>query len=712
MHAGAGEGLDEDAEKHAAVERRARHNGVGDLGRAGKHRSYGRLDDEYEDAPDDDAAEHAAALKLQKLLRVRRWRARPAPLNPDESAQLAAPDPDESARLAAPVPVSSMHTVLLDDDDEDDKQTGGASPGGATSSSTPPVRSLRFIAITTLPMYGIGLAWACQYAKVTAILQVLGLAESMIPIAWLAGPISGIAVQPIIGSLSDRTVSCCGRRRYWMWAGAIGLAISMLLMMYCPEVGRLLGDHQGPQPVALTIAIVSFWTADFFLNALQGPARTLLVDVVPPTQQALGNGLFSLWDSLGKISGFLLGSLKAERLMPLLYNEYGGELFANVRLTFTISILALFLTQGINQAIIVEPPLTAQAIARKPHGFALANALRSIPGMPLQVRAVFAALFGLFFAWFTTWMYFPAFMGVDIYGGDPHAPKGGLLAKYNDGVRANSLGMMAASGLTLVLAPLLPLVARADRVGEGLTWLILEVVHILALLVAASTTSPSVATACVAVFGVPFAAFLVIPYSIVGRAAAQTESRGAYMATMNLFLCIPELLVSFVLGPIVAASGGSLRAPLYISACATALGGCVIARYLLGPRPNSTLVVPRSAPGTPALTSTPGAPQTSPVRAVLEEGIGTEMSGSQGLPAASGAAAGRAAADHASLESASSGWLSSQLEVWAGDAPVSPMDNEAIGAAGILCRPSLGAADCQADSFAGLPASTLRSAPS
>ncbi|KAL3912658.1 MAG: hypothetical protein SGPRY_008261 [Prymnesium sp.] len=91
--------------------------------------------------------------------------------------------------------------------------------------------------------------------------------------------------------------------------------------------------------------------------------------------------------------------------------------------------------------------------------------------------------------------------------------------------------------------------------GEGATWLLLELAHAGVLLVATLTTAPFVAVGCIALFGVPFAAFLVIPYSIVGRAAAEGDSRGAYMATMNLFLCLPELLVSLALGPIVSASG-------------------------------------------------------------------------------------------------------------------------------------------------------------
>lgn len=155
----------------------------------------------------------------------------------------------------------------------------------------PPVRSVPFLLKLTVPMYGIGIAWGAQYAKVTPVLQELGLPPWALSVAWLAGPVSGLVVQPLVGQLSDRTrgSSRCfaGKRRAWMWAGSAGLCASMLLMAFCPNIGLALGDSgNGTHPVALTLAVLAFWSADFFLNALQGPARTLVVDAAPPEQQA------------------------------------------------------------------------------------------------------------------------------------------------------------------------------------------------------------------------------------------------------------------------------------------------------------------------------------------------------------------------------------------------------------------------------------------
>ena len=101
--------------------------------------------------------------------------------------------------------------------------------------------------------------------------------------------------------------------------------------------------------------------------------------------------------------------------------------------------------------------------------------------------------------------------------------------------------LTGANTMRALMRAILPLQipARRGRLGEGRTWLLFELFHVAVLLLVTTTTSPTVAVAGVAAFGAPFAAFLVIPYSIVGRAAAQSDSCGAYMATMNLFLCLP-----------------------------------------------------------------------------------------------------------------------------------------------------------------------------
>ena len=156
----------------------------------------------------------------------------------------------------------------------------------------PPLRSVPFLLRRTVPMYGIGIAWGAQYARARPLLPELGLPPWALWVAWLAGPVSGLVVQPLVGQLSDRMrgSSRCfaGKRRQWMWVGSLGLSASMLLMSSCADLGLALGDAgDGTHPAARVLALLAFCSAGAFLSVLQGPARTLVVDAAPPEQQAL-----------------------------------------------------------------------------------------------------------------------------------------------------------------------------------------------------------------------------------------------------------------------------------------------------------------------------------------------------------------------------------------------------------------------------------------
>ena len=248
--------------------------------------------------------------------------------------------------------------------------------------------------------------------------------------------------------------------------------------------------------------------------------------------------------------------------------------------------------QAVNQITIREPPPAPSAgiscAALADPARPLLRSVRSIPAMPTRVRAVFAILFALFFSWFTTWTYLPSYMGVVVFGGsadpDPGPDADALLERYDAGARAYSTGMMFASGVTLLLSLLLPIAVR--RLGDGLVFLLAEIVHVAVLFAATRLSDPPLAVANVALLGVPFAAFLVVPYAIVCRAAAATDSRGAYLATMNLCLCLPELCVPLVMTPLLSLTH-SHHAPILAAAVSCAAGVLLIWRYLLPREPDA-----------------------------------------------------------------------------------------------------------------------------
>merc|ERR1719245_1992296 len=100
----------------------------------------------------------------------------------------------------------------------------------------------------------------------------------------------------------------------------IGLSVSNVSLAFAPQLARLFSPwlkHQADvDQLACAVAIASFWTADMFINMVQGPCRVLVVDLLPVYQISKGNAYLGVWEGIGKISAFAVGSLPIGRLFP------------------------------------------------------------------------------------------------------------------------------------------------------------------------------------------------------------------------------------------------------------------------------------------------------------------------------------------------------------------------------------------------------------
>ncbi|OSX68369.1 hypothetical protein BU14_2923s0001, partial [Porphyra umbilicalis] len=131
---------------------------------------------------------------------------------------------------------------------------------------------------------GVNAAWAVQIAYATPHLRALGLTDGGAALAWLAGPLTGVLVQPTVGALSDACTSRHGRRRPFVAAGAVGTAAGLLAFAHAPAMAAAVWPPGGGRSTAArAVALAAFWCADASLNAAQGPARALLVDGIGVT---------------------------------------------------------------------------------------------------------------------------------------------------------------------------------------------------------------------------------------------------------------------------------------------------------------------------------------------------------------------------------------------------------------------------------------------
>ncbi len=174
--------------------------------------------------------------------------------------------------------------------------------------------------------FGIQFGFALPQANATRIFQNLGASLDNIPLLWLAGPITGLVVQPLVGYYSDRTWTRFGRRRPYFLAGAMFAAIALVAM---------------PNALVLWTAACMLWMLDASLNLTMGPYRAVVADQMPAEQRPAGFLAYMFFASVGAVVGSLLPWMMAQ--LGVSSVAPSGEMSAAVKFAFGLG-AALLLT--------------------------------------------------------------------------------------------------------------------------------------------------------------------------------------------------------------------------------------------------------------------------------------------------------------------------------------------------------------------------------
>src|SRR3954471_3776625 len=173
---------------------------------------------------------------------------------------------------------------------------------------------------------GIQFGWALQLANMSAIYTKLGAKPDDIPMLWLAGPVTGLIVQPIIGHMSDRTWTRLGRRRPYFLVGAL-LASAALLIM--------------PNVSALWMAAGLLWILDASINVSMEPFRAFVADMLPDQQRTRGFAMQSIFIGLGAVAASAMPYLLSH-LFHVSREHASGSVPASIRLSYYFGALVFF----------------------------------------------------------------------------------------------------------------------------------------------------------------------------------------------------------------------------------------------------------------------------------------------------------------------------------------------------------------------------------
>lgn len=397
--------------------------------------------------------------------------------------------------------------------------------------------------------FGIQFGWGLQMANMSAIYEFLGASEAAIPMLWLAAPLTGLIVQPIVGYYSDRTWGRLGRRRPYFLVGAILASLALIAM---------------PNSSALWMAAGLLWILDASVNVSMEPFRAFVADLMPPAQRQVGFAMQSLLIGLGAVLSSALPWLLTRFGLVETGAEAGG-IPRSVHLSFYVG--AVVYISAVLYTIITTPefPPEPSGTGDAGHGALgfIGEIRQGIVQMPPVMRRLAVVQFFTWLGLFCMWIYFTPAIAREVFGGAPGTPE------YQRGVEWGGLCFATYNGVAFVVSFALVFLANRGMPAKAL--------HRAGLLCAAVglgsvafVKSPALLIAAMALVGIGWATILSMPYALLANSIPPRQM-GFYMGVFNFFIVLPQILAATLLGPVVSNLLGG-RAMLAVLAG----GGCML----------------------------------------------------------------------------------------------------------------------------------------
>jgi maltose/moltooligosaccharide transporter len=379
--------------------------------------------------------------------------------------------------------------------------------------------------------FGIQFGLALQNVNTSRIFATLGTSMDDLALVWLAAPVTGLLVQPVIGYLSDNTWHPrWGRRRPFFFLGAVLAATALFLM---------------PNSVAVWMAVAMLWLMDASINISMEPFRAFVGDKLDTSQQTAGFAMQTFLIGCGAVIASLLPILFAD-VLGVSNVPVNGAVPDSVRYSFYVGGAAFLLavTWTVFTSTELPPPDLDRFEAQRKHSRNFGVALREIMGGFAHMPKTMVQLaFVQFFSWialFALWIYTGPGIADNVYNTtDPLSP-----GYQNAG---NWVGVMFAvyNGMSALAAFVLPVLAR--RTSRKACHAVCLAIGGLSLASVFFIHDKHLLLIPMLGVGVAWASILTMPYAIL-VAALPPNRMGYYMGLFNFFIVIPQIVSGLVLG--------------------------------------------------------------------------------------------------------------------------------------------------------------------
>ena len=390
-----------------------------------------------------------------------------------------------------------------------------------------------------LGFFGLQFAWQMRIILSGPVTESLGASPFLYGLIWLAGPFTGMVVQPIVGALSDKTVSPFGRRRPYLLGGAIIASIALWIFPNSQNVAVAIESATGiemPIWLGLLVAAIMIWIIDACINVAQGPYRALIPDVVPQEQHSVANSYISL--AIG------LGSVVAAGVAPFLKWAFDYQMSINAQfvmgaLAFTLAMLWTCITMKEHN---VKKEETQEVVDKQPN---FIESLKEFFAMSPEVGKICLMQF---FTWIGTMCMLIFFTQYSVHTlfGVPDLTTASEAANrmYEDavvnGTNFSSICFAIFNFICFVVA--IPIGVLAGKYGNKKVHIISIISMVLAYLGMAFTTNTSAVAALMGFAGIGWASICALPFAMLSQ-YIKPGKEGSVMGIFNIFIAGPQVFV-------------------------------------------------------------------------------------------------------------------------------------------------------------------------
>ncbi len=380
-------------------------------------------------------------------------------------------------------------------------------------------------------LFGIQFGWALQMANTSAIFEHLGAHAHQIPILWLAAPLTGLIIQPIIGNMSDNTWGALGRRRPYFLVGAIVSSVALVMMPNSPN---------------LWVAAGLLWILDTSANVSMEPFRAFVGDLLPASQRTRGYAMQGFFIGIGSVIASALPWVLSHVFHITMGAGQPNTIPQAVKWSFYVGAIAFIGTVTWTVFTTEEyPPRDMAAFKRqKQERGGISGTLRetaaALRNMPPTMRQLAWTQSFSWLGMYCVFLYFPPAVARNIIGAIDERT-----ALYTEGIEWAGLCIAMYNAVCFLFSFILPKLAKVTSrkiahtfclMCGGIGLISLQLIHNQYLVLL-----PMVG------LGIAWASLLSMPYAILVGSLPPKKS-GIYMGIFNFFIVLPEVLASLGLG--------------------------------------------------------------------------------------------------------------------------------------------------------------------